>query len=483
MHVTELNGGCYVAPANPAGRKLLADIKLNGVTVLGLIDNLKQAEDIVEPPKRLPPSDIIIVARGDAQERVCDGLIARGFPRNQIYLQQSDLFIVPMKKKSILLRRFRDCLLRYFITISRLITPKGGVVYYSENFVDCNILLTYRRHLKLEPKQPVLVCRRLQRQSVLLESNDVIKSLWGTWWFLSRARVIVIDHEYTGTFFSLIRSHCKVVQLWHGLPYKHISGNKHYLKKPDDSFISSSEWYNREFFSSCFSAKQFFSMGYSRNDAFLQIDSDIDWCNCPSRADLEKVISKTGPLWFYMPTYREGQITLEQLDLERLNALCIQLGKSFVLKLHPFISRQLESMTSLNESDNEVLPLSGFEHIYLFPSGMNVYPWLAKSKALITDYSSVVSDYLLHDHPIIFYQYDSSDYSKIRGQSVVDEAHFICGPVAYDFTELCGVLRQLDEQHDSWRAERERLKGRLQLTEKPATTTIAQYISALAKKE
>lgn len=66
--------------------------------------------------------------------------------------------------------------------------------------------------------------------------------------------------------------------------------------------------------------------------------------------------------------------------------------RSFVLKFHPFISRQFGDAMALPDSEN-VQALPSYPHLYLYPSGKNIYPWLADAETLITDYSSIAYDF------------------------------------------------------------------------------------------
>ncbi len=66
------------------------------------------------------------------------------------------------------------------------------------------------------------------------------------------------------------------------------------------------------------------------------------------------------------------------------------------------------------------------------------------SDILITDYSSVIFDYLILDRPIIFYPYDYDDYMSYRN-FYLDYKKDLPGPVCYNQKELIRVLESPKE--------------------------------------
>lgn len=476
---------CYVAPANPAGRQLATQLAITGMQVIGLVDNLKTGDDIQTLPASFAPGVIVVVAAGPSQLNVVAGLLARGVPRKIIYLQHdpvNPLSLRPYSRLRVVLFQSLKWLNKLAVRVSCTLIKKHYVVYYAEDFVDTNLLLQFRFHQQHYPTEALLVCRNILRQPQLhtwgriVEINSFLKLCW----YLGRARVVVIDHEYADGAFSAFRPYLKLVQLWHGLPYKYISGNSHILTRPDCSFISSSDWYNHHVFNRLFRAENYLTYGYARNDVFLPAAEQTDWCNALDEKVLQQVKHDTGPLWVYMPTYRDNNGSL-QLNLQQINSVCRQYHRSMILKLHPFISRRLAAQFSVEENAQTLLRLPGFSNLYLYPSGMNIYPWLAASELLITDYSSVATDYLLHHGAIVLYQYDRADYKDVRGAFLVDDDYFTAGPVVESCEALCQLLGQFVQHGDQWQGVRQQLKQKLQLSSTPAMPKTLRHIRQLAQ--
>ncbi len=452
----------YVAPANPAGRALASALTAEGYNVCGLADNLKQADGIINSHAQSKPDAIVIICNGPYTHNVAKGLMARGFAPHQLYTSlKEDIdttaptpssganshsnthsnirpYKTPISEK---FKSFRFRLLSFTLKVLRSIVPQRGYVYYAEQFFDTNVLLAYRQHRRQYPDEPWLIGRNIKQDLTMLDADNHLLRLFSLHglWKMVRAKKMVVDHEFTGNTFTLFRKFIPVVQLWHGLPYKALSGNIHYPDICDDAFISSSSWFNEHIFPTIFRAKRYLDFGYPRNDVFSQSPQERDWINAEPLSTLTHIQNTTGSIVVYAPTYRDWGDNDYPLDLDKINAWCENNKRSFVLKFHPFISRQFGDAMALPDSEN-VQALPSHPHIYLYPSGKNIYPWLADAETLITDYSSIAYDFLLVDKPIIYFQYDKQDYLKLRGNTLVSDSDFIAGEVALTIDELLRLL-------------------------------------------
>ena len=448
----------YVAPANPAGRALASALTAEGFNVCGLADNLKQADGIINSHAQSKPDAMVIICSGPYTHSVAKGLIARGFSPNQLYTSvESDSvataqvpnpspkggtnlrstirpYKTPISEK---FKSLRFTLFSFIIKVLRSMVPQRGYVYYAEQFFDTNMLLAYRQHRRQHPDEPWLIGRGIKQDLTMLDADNHLLRLFSLQglWHMVRAKKMVVDHEFTGNTFTLFRRFIPVIQLWHGLPYKALSGNIHYPDICDDAFISSSSWFNEHIFPTIFRAKRYLDYGYPRNDVFSQLPQERDWINAEPLCTLTHIQNTTGSIIVYAPTYRDWGDNDYPLDLDKINEWCIKNKRSFVLKFHPFISRQFGDAMALPDSEN-VQALPSHPHLYLYPSGKNIYPWLADAETLITDYSSIAYDFLLADKPIIYFQYDKQDYLKLRGNTLVSDSDFIAGEVVEDVNSM-----------------------------------------------
>ena len=456
------NTPLYIAPANPAGRKLAKRLRSAGYCVNGFVDNLKQGDDIVNDVAHFPATAKVVLHKATYTDNVAAGLLQRQFKQKRLWLCHDDdgsplstasstqpehtaacnisfaRYALPLSYR---LNKLLFAICSRLFWMARLTTPKRRYLYYAEGFFDTNVLLAYREHKRQFANEPFLLGINLkQKISELDEDKEKFEKLsLKVLWRICCARRIIVDHEYTGDTFRLLRKRIPVVQLWHGLPYKALSGNRHYPDICDEVFVSSSDWFNKEIFPKIFRAKAYLSLGYPRNDAFSQSPMLRDWINAEPYNTLQQIQKNAGDIIVYAPTYRDWGNNEYPLDLAAIDTWCRKHNRAFVLKFHPFISRLFGEAMGLTEN-NALQQLPSYPNIYLYPSGKNIYPWLAQSYALVTDYSSIAYDFLLSDKPIVYFQYDKEEYLKLRGETLVSDSDFIAGEVVESTEEMLTAL-------------------------------------------
>lgn len=152
--------------------------------------------------------------------------------------------------------------------------------------------------------------------------------------------------------------------------------------------------------------------GYPRNDVFIE-NNGFDMKNL-LMTDNEKQCLQRIRQWkeqgkkinLYMPTFRASEEQfMKCMDLEKWNEFLTEEGMIFLVKLHPKSKLQAEFKTI--ETEN----------IVLLEADMDVYGMLVYTDMLTTDYSSIYSDYMLLEKPVVAFQYDYDTYSKeTRGE-------------------------------------------------------------------
>lgn len=110
----------------------------------------------------------------------------------------------------------------------------------------------------------------------------------------------------------------------------------------------------------------------------------------------------------YMPTWRGGVDNISDdvsSVVKLLDALDTVLSDAQVLfvKLHPFQAKLAK------------IDFNKYQHIDAFPDDVESYTFLAGTDALITDYSSIMYDYMNTGKPVILFAYDKEDYYASRG--------------------------------------------------------------------
>lgn len=454
----------YIAPDNPAGRNLALLLQQQGATVLGMVDNLKQGPDVCNHVSHSKPHDAVLIASSDFQQKIAEGMLINGFITKKIWCctSHNPLQFKRYKARSIL-KKFKTLMNECLASLLDLL-PKGPVVYYAEKYVDSNVLVAFDAHQKLY-QDVYLVVKDAQRS---FHPTQVDKP-WRVRWLVQRAKVLVLDHESTDPVFNRIRTQAKVVQLWHGLPFKHLAGNKHFAHILDEAFISSSSWFNQQIFPGMFKAKHYLDFGYPRNDALLQAPAQRCWHNALPLSQLQQL--RAGKkLIVFMPTYRDNGQNEHPIHWAELQQFLIEHNAVFVMKTHPFLA-----------PFDELRQQEGCDRIFHYPGRFNVYPWLADADLLITDYSSVAFDFLLCNKPVLHFIYDIDQYAKVRGQFVIAKEDFIAGSVAENFDQLLEQIA-LDLTSDRFASKRQALQQKFSMVNTEACPALIDYLEQLKQQ-
>lgn len=86
--------------------------------------------------------------------------------------------------------------------------------------------------------------------------------------------------------------------------------------------------------------------------------------------------------------------------------------------------------------------LEGWKHVRTFPSELETYELLCAADVLVTDYSSVMFDFLNANKPIILLDYDRDEYFQTRGSYLdLDEFPFQRTKDSYELAELINAVQ------------------------------------------
>jgi len=94
-------------------------------------------------------------------------------------------------------------------------------------------------------------------------------------------------------------------------------------------------------------------------------------------------------------------------------------------------------------------------------AGIGFYQFLARSACLVTDYSSVWTDYLPLDRPVGFYCPDLEEYAQARDIDLDEFRSLLAGPLLRSPEEMLEFCRAVVDGADPGRAERARAIERL----------------------
>ncbi len=197
-----------------------------------------------------------------------------------------------------------------------------------------------------------------------------------------------------------------VISLWHGSPIKKIGRDIGAKVTCKQDILTSGARYFEPFFKSSIVCRhgKIVTTGYPRND----------WITGALKTKFD-VTSIDKPYIVWMPTYvvskgsilgggglfndgilRDGYISfLSSSDLGGVDKDLAKLGIDLYIKLHPY-----DILNTYDFSDKNLSNIKIIRADDISMCGSRMYGMLRYSKGLITDYSSVIFDYILTNNPI-----------------------------------------------------------------------------------
>ncbi len=298
-----------------------------------------------------------------------------------------------------------------------------------------------------------------------------VRSLKGIWYCL-RAKVYVYDN-YTKDICYWTSGGALHINLWHG------SGNKktnydnkfdylrhprnrkekwsNYLismtnEKPQDYVIATSSMMQK-IFMSAFQLKENHVLinGYPRNDMTIgemlrNVNTEKEQ-NVLNQMKKDKAAGKR--ILVYMPTFRASESKFfDVMDLEKFNAFLQKENLVFYTKMHP-----KSKVKSLFEEIS-------YSNIVNIDADVDPYTFLRNVDLLVTDYSSIYSDYLLLDRPSVLFPYDFEDYSNDTRECYFTYEEYMPEMKTYTMPELMDAIVKVlekDEDAEGRRKLRERI--------------------------
>jgi CDP-glycerol glycerophosphotransferase (TagB/SpsB family) len=350
-----------------------------------------------------------------------------------------------LKKEVIILKIFRElirCLFDSSLVLLSYLFPKDSNLYVFASH-DGSMFKGNPRYLFKyfqRYKEVIWITNNYSLKLLLEESDSFVAytySLKGFWSAL-RAKYIFVDNGLRGPFASgvlIFLGRFKIIQTWHGTGFKNIALmdcnfkglHRIFIRAVCMSFntVLASAECDKIQFKKSFKNENVIVTGSPRNDVFF--NSDLLWRDYKTELGLsyfKKVV-------VYAPTYRENQ-NFKPFDIVFLRSLDRWLRESnnvLLIKKHPS-----DKSLRIDSSLTNILDVTGKVE--------DVQELLVCTDILITDYSSIATDFILTSRPMIFYVYDYEDYPKNR-TLYRDMKDSLPGPFAYNQLELFSLLRDL----------------------------------------
>ena len=279
------------------------------------------------------------------------------------------------------------------------------------------------------------------------------------------AGVVFFAHRTSDVNASLVRG-ALLVNLWHGVGLKAIQlgwerGNtvqrrakattaikrasyRTFLTDPD-VVVTTSPFMQAHFAGQFgFGPDRCPVLGYPRLDGAFDTPLAERSRHFDEPADFALRPSGIAEAYIYLPTWRDSsRPILERAlpDLPRLQAILGQRNAVLYLRLH--------------SASRDLIP-NGFDRILPWPSGVDLYNYLREFDGLITDYSSILYDFLaVRSRGAVLYAFDLDEYLARDHALLYPFEENVAGVSVRSFDDLCKLLaRGLREAHfDDSKAE------------------------------
>jgi CDP-glycerol glycerophosphotransferase (TagB/SpsB family) len=164
--------------------------------------------------------------------------------------------------------------------------------------------------------------------------------------------------------------------------------------------------------------------GFPRTDLLLSPGAGSEVTGFPE--SFRKSIVAGEKIFLYLPTFRDDESPyFEAIDWTALDRLLAEHKARLFCKFHPVARTRLSARLSRIEE---------------LPQDVDVYPLLARADALISDYSSVIFDYMVLDRPIVYFTPDLEQFVTCNRRLNFQPRDVAVGPMCADGTELMAAL-------------------------------------------
>ena len=434
MNILEIykNKQIYLSPHSPMTLVLKQYLLKFDIKILGFIDKNKEGENIFKIENLSSNFDYIFILSPNHFNAIYESYL-NFFSKEKLIKVEIKAgnysFINSVKKEE----------KRFFYEPIKMQINRNKFVFISKGFISANNKALYIYCIKNKIDTTILTDNKeqieeLKQYKLPYEILDTKESDYE----IAIAKYIIFD-QGNYTYLPKLHYSQKTIQLWHGVGLKKMSKMNNITY---DYFISTSNWTNETNFKNIFSAKEFLNFGYPRNDILCKDEDNLDLMFCDKQVYEIVKNNNYNKIILYMPTHRENNTEIA-LDLDRLNKKLQEINSLFIIKLHPFV------LEFYKHTYNKL-----FSNIIFHNADGDIYPFLKYVDILVSDYSSIVYDFLLLNKPIIFYNYDIDEYKK-NVSLLFDYDEFSPGIKVKNQDELENSFSKKDE----YREKREEIKN------------------------
>lgn len=242
------------------------------------------------------------------------------------------------------------------------------------------------------------------------------------------------------------------IQTWHGTPLKKLGLDMQFVNmvKTRDiqlfhqefvkcterwDYLLSPNTYSTDIFKRCFGFRgKLVEIGYPRNDIFVNKKAqDIDQLRDKYKIDKTKRTILYAPTWRDSHANKDGSYKFNTgIDLIRLSE-CLDNKYNIIVKPHYLTKLKIRDIRNSN------IILSNWEE--------DIQELCLISDILITDYSSIIFDYVILDKPIIIYAHDIEEYKEKSRDLYFDITQELVLNTVYTQQEVINYINELENNN------------------------------------
>ncbi|WP_105253997.1 CDP-glycerol glycerophosphotransferase family protein [Pseudoalteromonas sp. T1lg75] len=281
----------------------------------------------------------------------------------------------------------------------------------------------------------------VKNKSLVCQEKGVFyyKSIWGLW-HQATAKIVFVTHSINSDLYRPVIAHNTLrVQMWHGAALKKIGFDDTVFNK--HNAVSRTRIYrylSNEYYSIILSLGPLCSKDFQ--SAFGVDDSRLLEVGFPRNDIMLKEPKKHDDLIIYLPTFRgkpgESIDILQDaaFDLVSLDEKLAKAGLTLIVRLHP-VNKLPDYYTNTTN--------------IIFDNDVELYDLLARARALITDYSSVMFDFAATGKPILFLAHDLSEYLNNDREMYFDYHELGAEHIFGSWNEIASEFESLGAHKDN----------------------------------
>lgn len=204
--------------------------------------------------------------------------------------------------------------------------------------------------------------------------------------------------------------------------------------------------------------EKIYDLGFPRLDYFFKENND------KQNKLIEKLhINNYKSVFLWMPTFRKSisknlsedyfvsetglPILYKEEELKELDELLKNHNSLCVFKVHHLQAK----LKVFSEEYSNILI---FNDNVINEFDLQLYEFIKLTSCLITDYSSISTDYMLLNRPIIYTMDDYDEYKNSRGFSIDNPAQYFAGYHIYNKSQLFEAIREVSDGKDFYKKDR-----------------------------